>query len=81
MNYENLSNEELLKEVYLTQHTDRLLTLVCERLEMMMREAEDAASTEIDELNYTIGGYEDEIYDLKRRIEDLESQLTDDEEF
>ena len=50
MMYENLSNEELLKEVYLTQHKDRLLTLVCERLEMVMRDRDE----EIFELNKRI---------------------------
>jgi hypothetical protein len=42
MIYDNLTNEELLQEVYLHQHKDRLLTLVCERLEMVMRELEEA---------------------------------------
>lgn len=42
MNYDYLTNKELLQEVYLHQHKDRLLTLVCERLEMAMRELEDA---------------------------------------
>ena len=97
MIYENLSNEELLKEVYLTQHKDRLLTLVCERLEMAMREAAEAAayaldvddqvdqlSNQIDGLNYELGNRDDEVYAMETRISDLESQLdslTDDSEF
>lgn len=97
MMYENLSNEELLKEVYLTQHKDRLLTLVCERLEMAMREAAEAAvyaldvddqvdqlSNQIDGLNYELGNRDDEVYAMEKRISDLESQLdslTDDSEF
>jgi len=97
MIYDNLSNEELLKEVYLTQHKDRLLTLVCERLEMAMREAAEAAvyaldvddqvdqlSNQIDGLNYELGNRDDEVYAMEKRISDLESQLdslTDDSEF
>jgi uncharacterized protein (DUF3084 family) len=97
MIYDNLSNEELLKEVYLTQHKDRLLTLVCERLEMVMREAAEAAaysldvddqvdqlSNQIDELNYELGNRDDEVSAMEKRISDLESQLdslTDDSEF
>ena len=92
MIYDNLSNEELLKEVYLTQHKDRLLTLVCERLEMVMREAAEAAayaldvddqvdqlSNQIDGLNYELGNRDDEIYTLTKKIDDLESQLDDSE--
>lgn len=86
MIYDNLSNEELLKEVYLTQHKDRLLTLVCERLEMVMRERDDALEyeKEIDRLNEQLADQDDEIFTLNKRIDDLESQvasLTDDEEF
>ena len=86
MMYENLSNEELLKEVYLTQHKDRLLTLVCERLEMVMRELDDALEyeKEVDRLNEQLADQDEEIYALNQRIDDLESQvasLTDDEEF
>lgn len=86
MIYENLSNEELLKEVYLTQHKDRLLTLVCERLEMVMRELDDALEyeKEVDRLNEQLADQDEEIYALNTRIDDLESQLdslTDDEEF
>jgi len=97
MIYDNLSNEELLKEVYLTQHKDRLLTLVCERLEMVMREAAEAAayaldvddqvdqlSNQIDGLNYELGNRDDEVSAMEKRISDLESQLdslTDDSEF
>lgn len=97
MIYENLDNEELLKEVYLNQHTNRLLTLVCERLEMAMREASEAAayaldvddqvdqlSNQIDGLNYELGNRDDEVYAMEERIYDLESQLdslTDDSEF
>jgi len=97
MIYDNLSNEELLKEVYLTQHKDRLLTLVCERLEMVMREAAEAAAyalevddqaaqlaRQIDDLHFELGNRDDEVYAMEQRIDDLESQvasLTDDEEF
>jgi peptidoglycan hydrolase CwlO-like protein len=86
MIYENLSNEELLKEVYLTQHKDRLLTLVCERLEMVMRELDDALEyeKEVDRLNEQLADQDEEIFALNTRIDNLESQvasLTDDEEF
>lgn len=93
MIYDNLSNEELLKEVYLTQHKDRLLTLVCERLEMVMRELADTTTFEdeadhlrgqIDDLNYELSNRDDEVYALEARVSDLESQLdslTDDPEF
>ena len=81
MIYENLSNEELLKEVYLTQHKDRLLTLVCERLEMVMRELADALEydDEVDRLNEVIETQDEEIHELNRRIDDLVSQLPDEE--
>ena len=97
MIYDNLTNEELLKEVYLTQHKDRLLTLVCERLEMAIREAAEAAAyaldvdeetdqlrDEVDGLNYELGNRDDEVSAMEKRISDLESQLdslTDDSEF
>ena len=95
MIYDNLTNEELLKEVYLTQHKDRLLTLVCERLEMVMREANETAAEEfedeIDNLRDEVGRLEGELADadderdtLNKRVSDLESQLdslTDDSEF
>ena len=81
MMYENLSNEELLKEVYLTQHKDRLLTLVCERLEMVMRELADSLEydDEIIRLNEVIETQDDEIYELNQRIDDLVSQLPKEE--
>ena len=81
MMYENLSNEELLKEVYLTQHKDRLLTLVCERLEMVMRELDDVLyyEKEIDRLNEVIETQDDEIYELNQRIDDLVNQLPKEE--
>lgn len=96
MMYDNLTNEELLKEVYLNQHTNRLLTLVCERLEMVMRELADTTKPdefedEIDNLREEITRLEDELSDadderdtLNKRVSDLESQLdslTDDSEF
>ena len=86
MIYDNLSNEELLKEVYLNQHKDRLLTLVCERLEMVMRELNEALACEeeIDRLNDQLADQDEEIYRLNKRIDNLESQLdslTDDSEF
>ena len=86
MIYDNFSNEELLKEVYLTQHKDRLLTLVCERLEMVMRELADtlAHEEEIDRLNAQLADQDDEIFTLNKKIDDLESQLdslTNDSEF
>ena len=83
MIYENLTNEELLKEVYLTQHKDRLLTIVCERLEMVMRERDDALEyeEEVDRLNEQLADQDEEIYDLNKRIDDLVFKLTDDEDF
>jgi predicted nucleic acid-binding Zn-ribbon protein len=86
MIYDNLSNEELLKEVYLNQHTNRLLTLVCERLEMVMRERDEALAyeEEIDRLNEQLADQDDEIHALNKRIDDLETtldSLTDDPEF
>ena len=97
MIYDNLTNEELLKEVYLNQHTNRLLTLVCERLEMAIREAAEAAAyaldvdeetdqlrDEVDGLNYELHNRDDEVSAMEKRISDLESQLdslTDDSEF
>jgi uncharacterized coiled-coil protein SlyX len=83
MIYENLTNEELLKEVYLTQHKDMLLTVVCERLEMAMRERDDAREyeKEVDELNAQLADQDEEIAALNKRIDDLESRLSDDEEF
>jgi len=81
MMYENLSNEELLKEVYLTQHKDRLLTLVCERLEMVMRNLDDALfyETEVDRLNDVIETQDEEIHELNQRIDDLVMQLPNEE--
>lgn len=81
MIYENLSNEELLKEVYLTQHKDRLLTLVCERLEMVMRDLDDALfyETEVDRLNDVIETQDEEIHSLNIRIDDLVNQLPNEE--
>jgi len=81
MMYENLSNEELLKEVYLTQHKDRLLTLVCERLEMVMRDLDDAlyCEKEVDRLNERIDDQDEEIHELNQRIDDLVNQLPKEE--
>ena len=81
MIYDNLTNEELLKEVYLTQHKDRLLTLVCERLEMVMRERDEALEyeKEIDRLNAQLADQDEEIFTLNKKIDDLESQLDDSE--
>ena len=91
MIYDNLTNEELLKEVYLTQHKDRLLTLVCERLEMAMRELADAPMpdefedeidnlrSEVDRLNDNLANQDEEIFTLNKKIDDLESQLDDSE--
>jgi septal ring factor EnvC (AmiA/AmiB activator) len=86
MIYDNLSNEELLKEVYLNQHTNRLLTLVCERLEMVMRERDEALEyeEEITRLNEQLADQDDEIFTLNKKIDDLETtldSLTDDSEF
>jgi len=77
MNYDNLTNEELLREVYLTQHKDRLLTLVCERLEMVMRKQDEALEyeKEVDRLNDQLAEQDDELYDLRKRVSDLETQL------
>ena len=89
MNYDNLTNEELLREVYLTQHKDRLLTLVCERLEMAIREVEEGDESHTEALEQQIGQLEDEVsdlndqladqdgelYDLRKRVSDLETQL------
>jgi predicted nuclease with TOPRIM domain len=97
MNYDNLTDEELLKEVYLNQHKDRLLTLVCERLEIAIRERDEALAygrdvddqvdelaKQIDRLNYELGNRDDEVYALESRVSDLEKELdslTDDSEF
>lgn len=96
MIYDNLTNEELLKEVYLNQHTNRLLTLVCERLEMAMRELADTPKpdefedeidnlrSEVDRLEGELADADDERDTLNKRVSDLESQLdslTDDSEF
>ena len=86
MIYDNLSNEELLKEVYLNQHKDRLLTLVCERLEMVMRELDEALACEeeIARLNGQLSDQDEEIAALNKRIDNLETtldSLTDDPEF
>jgi len=77
MIYDNLTNEELLKEVYLHQHKDRLLTLVCERLEMMMREREEAFDyeKEVDDLNEQLADQDEKIFALNQRIDELETTL------
>jgi hypothetical protein len=77
MIYENLTNEELLKEVYLHQHKDRLLTLVCERLEMVMRERDEALEyeKEVDRLNDQLADQDEEIWRLNRDVDHLETQL------
>lgn len=87
MIYDNLTNEELLKEVYLTQHKDRLLTLVCERLEMVMRELADVPPQEdlegeveslrheIDRLNEQLADQDEEISGLNKKVDTLETQL------
>jgi predicted nuclease with TOPRIM domain len=89
MNYDNLTNEELLREVYLTQHKDRLLTLVCERLEMAIREAEEGDESrtealeqqierledEVSELNNQLADQDDALYGLRERVSELETQL------
>ena len=77
MNYDNLTNEELLREVYLTQHKDRLLTLVCERLEMVMRERDEALEyeKEVDRLNDQLAEQDEEIWRLNRDVDHLETQL------
>jgi hypothetical protein len=77
MNYDNLTNEELLREVYLTQHKDRLLTLVCERLEMVMRERDEALEyeKEVDRLNEQLADQDEEIWRLNRDVDHLETQL------
>ena len=80
MIYDNMSNEELLKEVYLSQHTDRLLTLVCERLEMEMRKQE-----EIIQLESELADQDEEIFELNKKVDDLEARINflteDDPEF
>ena len=80
MNYDNLSNEGLLKEVYLSQHTDRLLTIVCERLEMEIRKQE-----EIIQLESELADQDEELATLRKQVEALESRINflteDDPEF
>jgi len=80
MIYDNMSNEELLKEVYLSQHTDRLLTLVCERLEMEMRKQE-----EIIQLESELADQDEELATLRKQVGELESRINflteDDPEF
>ena len=84
MIYKNLTNEELLKEVYLTQHEDRLLTLVCERLEMEMRELAENVG-EIDRLNEQLADQDKEIFKPNKKVDDLEARINflteDDPEF
>jgi len=77
MMYDNMTNEELLKEVYLTQHKDRLLTLVCERLEMVMRDLTDALEyeKEVDRLNDQLADQDEEIFILNKQVDDLETTL------
>jgi len=80
MIYDNLTNEELLKEVYLTQHKDKLLTLVCERLEMAMRELADVQrqedlEDEVDRLNEQLADQDEEISELNKKVDTLETQL------
>lgn len=75
MMYDNLTNEELLKEVYLNQHTNRLLTLVCERLEMVMRELADAPMP--DEFEDELDSLRDEIDSLHSEVTRLEAELSD----
>ena len=70
MIYDNLSNEELLKEVYLSQHTDRLLTLVCERLEMEMRKQEESIQLESE-----LADQDEELEILRKQVEELESRI------
>ena len=77
MNYDNMTNEELLKEVYLTQHKDRLLTLVCERLEMVMREAEEGDESHTEALERQVGRLEDEVSDLNNQLADQDEELYD----
>lgn len=74
---ENMTNEELLKEVYLTQHKNRLLTLVCERLEMVMRDLADALKyeKEVDELNGQLADQNEYIHELNKKLDDLETTL------
>jgi hypothetical protein len=47
MNYDNLTNEELLREVYLQNVKSRLVVLLAERLEIAERKIEEL----INELN------------------------------
>jgi len=89
MNYDNMTNEELLNEVYLTQHKDRLLTLVCERLEMLIREAEESGESRtealeqqverledtVSELNNQLADQDYALYGLRERVSELETQL------
>ena len=77
---DNMSKEGLLKEVYLSQHTDRLLTLVCERLEMEMRKQE-----EIIQLESELADQDEELATLRKQVGELESRINflteDDPEF
>jgi hypothetical protein len=41
MNYDNLTNEELLREVYLQNEKSQLVVLLAERLEMAERTIEE----------------------------------------
>lgn len=47
MNYDNLTNEELLREVYLQNEKSQLVVLLAERLEIAERKIEEL----INELN------------------------------
>ena len=49
MNYDNLTNEELLREVYLQNEKSQLVVLLAERLEMAERTIEELQAT-VEEL-------------------------------
>lgn len=56
MRYDNLSDEELLRLVYVENHADPLINILTERLEMRLRDISDLQ----DEVNRL----EDELYNI-----------------
>lgn len=56
MRYDNLSDDELLRQVYMENHADPLVNILSERLEMRLRDIED--------LQAEVNRLEDELYNI-----------------
>lgn len=56
MRYDNLSDTELLRLVYVENHADPLVNTLAERLEMRLRDIED--------LQNEVNRLEDELYNI-----------------